>query len=186
MVANAATENGILVTNINPFLIATTILYICATIKRDYPLARLRIEQFEGDLEDKMIELLDNVYEPHKVRLLLKQTDMENYSTLDLMGKLKMYKAMQTKVADRVIQDTWISKVDVSGSFLENSTAFDHLFYQKLDSNDDFESKRRFYHSRNLDEDIRPNQFAYRVWFQSMNLRYFIEMAFFIFNVLVF
>ena len=43
LVQNSATENGILVSNINPFLIATTILYICARIKRDYPLARLRI-----------------------------------------------------------------------------------------------------------------------------------------------
>ena len=62
LVNKSATENGILVTNINPFLIATTILFICARIKRDYPLARLRIEQFEGDLADRMIELLDNVY----------------------------------------------------------------------------------------------------------------------------
>ena len=129
LVQNAAEEDGILISNINPFLIATTILFICARIKRDYPLARLRIEQFEGDLVDRMIELLDNVYEPQKIRLLLKQTDLENFSSLDLMGKLKMYRAMQTKVADRVIQDTWISKVDVSGSFMENSTAFDHIFY---------------------------------------------------------
>lgn len=133
-----------------------------------------------------MIQLLDNVYEPHKVRMMLKQTDLDNFNTLDLMGKLKMYRAMQTKVADRVIQDTWISKVDVSGSFLENSTAFDHIFFKKLESADDFESKRRFYHKRDLLEDIRPNQFAYRVWFQSMNLRYYIEMAFFLVNVLVF
>ena len=74
-----------------------------------------------------MISLLDNVYDPYKIRLLLKQTDMENWSTLDLMAKLKMHKAMQTKVADRVIQDTWVSKVDVSGSVLENSTAFDYV-----------------------------------------------------------
>ena len=133
-----------------------------------------------------MMELLDNVYDPYKVRLLLKQTDLENYSTLDLMGKLKMYKLMQTKVADRVIQDTWNSKVDVSGSFLENSTAYDYLYYNKLDSQDDFESKKRFYHDRDLTLDVRPNRFAYRVWFESMNLRYFIEMAFFLANVLVF
>ena len=133
-----------------------------------------------------MIKLLDNVYDPIKVRRLLKQTDIENYSTLDLMGKLKMYKAMQTKVADRVIQDTWISKVDVSGSVLENSTAFDYLMYGRLDSYEDFESKKRFYHKRNLEQDVRPNRFAYRVWFQSMNLRYFIEMAFFAVNILVF
>ena len=41
-----------------------------------------------------MIMLLDNVYDPIKIRLLLKQTDVENYSTLALMGKLRMYKAM--------------------------------------------------------------------------------------------
>lgn len=80
------------------------------------------------------------------------------------MGKLKMYKAMQTKVADRIIQDTWISKVDVSGSILENSTAFDYIKYGRLDGENDFESKKRLYHHRNLEE-VRPNGFAYRVWF---------------------
>ena len=90
-----------------------------------------------------------------------------------------MYYAMKTKVADRVIQDTWISKVDVSGSILENSTAFDYIKHGYLDSENDFESKRRFYHNHNL-ELVRPNGYEYRVWFQSMNLRYFIEMAFFL------
>ena len=55
--------------------------------------------------------------------------------------------------------------MDVSGSFLENSTAYDYLFFSKLDSHEDFESKRRFYLHRDLQEDIRPNRFAYRVWF---------------------
>ena len=76
--------------------------------------------------------------------------------------------------------------MDVSGSFLENSTAYDYLIYNKLDSLDDYESKKRFYHDRDLTLDVRPNRFAYRVWFESMNLRYFIEMAFFLANVLVF
>ena len=130
--------------------------------------------------------LLDKVYDPHKVRLLLKQTDSDNYNTLDLIGKLKLYKAMQTKVADRVIQDIWNSKVDISGSFLENSTAYDYLRYGELDSLDDFESKKRFYHDRDLTLDVRPNRFAYHVWFKSMNLRYFIEMAFFAVMVILF
>ena len=34
--------------------------------------------------------------------------------------------------------------------------------------------------------DVRPHSFTFRVWLQSMNLRYFIEMTFFLVNVLVF
>ena len=44
LIAECATESGILVTNINSFLVATTILYICDKIKRDFPLAQLRIQ----------------------------------------------------------------------------------------------------------------------------------------------
>lgn len=72
LVDNAASENGILVTNVNPFLVASTILYVCYRIKLNYPLAKLRIQQFEGQLVDRMIMLLDNVYDPGKVRKMLK------------------------------------------------------------------------------------------------------------------
>ena len=102
------------------------------------------------------------------------------------MSMLEMYRAMQTKVADRVIQDTWVSKVDVSGSFLENSTAYDYLKFGNLSGTDDFEKNKRFYHSRDLTLDVRPHRFAYRVWYESMNLRYFIEMAFFMICVFIF
>ena len=51
---------------------------------------------------------------------------------------------------------------------------------------DDYEEERRFYHKRDLKNDVRPHAFAYRVWFQSMSLRYNIEMAFFVLCVLVF
>lgn len=171
--------DGIFICNINPFLVAATILVICTDIKRDFPLAKLRILQFEDKLIDSMITLLNNIYDPQKIRLMLKQTDPENFNTLALMGKLQLYKAMQTKVADRVIQDTWTSKVDVSGSFYENSTAYDFLTFKDLNDTEDFESKRRLYHTRDLREDIRPHGFAFRVWLESMSLRYFIEMAFF-------
>lgn len=133
-----------------------------------------------------MIHLLNNVYDPYKASLLLKQTDIDNYSTLDLMSMLEMYRAMQTKVADRVIQDTWVSKVDVSGSFLENSTAYDYLSFGNLSGNIDFERNKRFYHHRDLTLDVRPHRFAYRVWYESMNLRYFIEMALFVACVFIF
>ena len=60
------------------------------------------------------------------------------------------------------------------------------MFYNYTDSKEDFEEKRRFYHGRDLTLDVRPHQFSYRVWLQSMSLRYFIEMAFFAVNVMIF
>ena len=51
---------------------------------------------------------------------------------------------------------------------------------------EDFEAKNRFYHKRDLDNDVRPHKYAYRVWFQSMSLRYNIEMLFFAIAVFVF
>ena len=68
--------------------------------------------------------MLSNVYDPYKVAKLLRQTDIDGFSSLDLFGKLKLYQSMQTKTADRVIKDYWSSKVDVSGSILENSTGY--------------------------------------------------------------
>lgn len=68
----------------------------------------------------------------------------------------------------------------------ENSTAFNYLFVDYFKSGEDFESKRRFYDKRDLTIDVRPHRFSYRVWLQSMSLRYWIEMAFFALNVILF
>ena len=97
-----------------------------------------------------------------------------------------MYSILKTKTADRVIKDYWQSKVDVSGSVFENSTAYSILRFSKTKYMDDNESKRyRFYHKRDL-KSIRPHRFGFRVWFQSMSLRYGIEMLFFMICVIVF
>jgi len=40
------------------------------------------------------------------------------------MAKLNAYTIMQTKVVNRIITDYWTSKVDVSGTFMDNSTSF--------------------------------------------------------------
>lgn len=83
--------DGIFVCNVNPFLVSVTILFICEFIKQGFPLAKLRIEQFEAGLIHSMITLLNNVYDHEKIRLLLQQTDSENYNTLALMAKMNMY-----------------------------------------------------------------------------------------------
>ena len=63
---------------------------------------------------------------------------------------------------------------------METSTAFEHLMFNKLEYDEDFEIPARFYQSRDIKDVVRPHRFTYRVWHQSMNLRYFIEMTFFL------
>ena len=130
---------------------------------------------------------MEHVYDPYKISKLLRQKDILGQSSLDLFGSLKMYSILKTKTADRVIKDHWSSKVDVSGNVLENSTAYNILRFSKTSYMDDNEQKRyRFYHPRDLKSGVRPHQFGFRVWFQSMSLRYNIEMFFFVVCVLVF
>ena len=105
-----------------------------------------------------MVKLLDKIYDPYKIAKLLKQRDIDGYSSLDIFGKLKLYNIMKTKTADRVIKDFWASKVDVSGSILENSTCYNILKFNKTKYMEDFEEKKfRFYHKRDLDNDVRPH-----------------------------
>ena len=94
LVANAQKPMGIMVCNINPFMVASAILYISESIKNDFPLAKLRIEQYEADLHNTIKVLLERLYDPYKISKLLKQTDIEGYSSLDLFGKLKLYGIM--------------------------------------------------------------------------------------------
>ena len=165
LVSEAKSEKGIFVCNINPFMVASAILFISHKIKSDFPLALLRIQQYESELEDIIINLLSNVYDPFKIGKLLKQTDINGLSSLEMFAKLKLYRSLQTKTADRVIKDFWSSKVDVSGSILENSTSYNILKFGKVKYMEDFEEKTRFYINRDLDNDVRPHMFAYRVWF---------------------
>jgi hypothetical protein len=78
-----------------------------------------------------------------------------------MMGMLSLYKIMQTKIADRIIQDYWMSKVDVSGSMFENSTPYNILKFGKFEYMEDFEENRRFYHKRDYALEIRPHRFTF-------------------------
>ena len=72
LVNTAEAPNGIMVCNINPFMVASAIFFISNRIKNDFPLSKLRIEQFEGDLQKTIVTLLERVYDPYKISKLLK------------------------------------------------------------------------------------------------------------------
>ena len=139
LVEEADSIDGIMVCNINPFMVACNILAISYQIKDNFTLTKLRIEQYEEKLQNTMINLLEQTHEPYKISKLLKQRDIDGYSCLDWFSSLKLYSILKTKTVDRVIKDYWSSKVDISGYVLENSTCFNILKFARTSHREDFE-----------------------------------------------
>jgi hypothetical protein len=72
IIAESELINGILICNTNPFLVASNILYICSRLKESFPVVKLRIVQFEEDLNTSIIMLLENLMNPVRVSKMLK------------------------------------------------------------------------------------------------------------------
>lgn len=72
IVEKSTSDTGILITNNNPFLIVVTILDIFSRIKKAFPLTTLRIQVLDEKLKENLRLMLENVYDPYKVRLMLK------------------------------------------------------------------------------------------------------------------
>ena len=90
---------------------------------------------------------------------------------------------MESHIMDRVMQEYWQSNLDASGDFLGASTAFGIL--TNGESKYDYEQLNRFYKVRK-NWQIRPHKLNFMVVRRSMEMRYFLEMAFFLFVVVVF
>ena len=71
LVREACTPNGILLCNINPFMVTASILSLGVEIKNIFPLTRHRIDKYEEDLRERVAGLLDNCYQPILIEKLL-------------------------------------------------------------------------------------------------------------------
>lgn len=71
--------------------------------------------------------LLEKIHETELLSQKFSKRDLFGYSGLDLMEKLGLFKLLQTKVTDRILQMKWSSKIDVSGSIFEPSTNYQIL-----------------------------------------------------------
>eukprot|EP00351_Strombidinopsis_sp_SopsisLIS2011_P001145 CAMPEP_0116882880 /NCGR_PEP_ID=MMETSP0463-20121206/15278_1 /TAXON_ID=181622 /ORGANISM="Strombidinopsis sp, Strain SopsisLIS2011" /LENGTH=272 /DNA_ID=CAMNT_0004536839 /DNA_START=1987 /DNA_END=2805 /DNA_ORIENTATION=+ len=80
---------------------------------------------------------------------------------------------------DRLLRDHWSSKVDAGGNLLGNATAYKILTQDSLDYIHDFERNHRFYEKRDS-VNVKPHKLMFRVWWESMEVRYFIEVFMFI------
>ena len=82
----AEKENGILLCNINPFMVTASILSLGVKIKETFPLTQQRIQKYEDDLREHVGGLLDNCYAPVLINKLMNQRDIDGYSPLFVLA----------------------------------------------------------------------------------------------------
>lgn len=87
---------------------------------------------------------------------------------LERLCKLNRLDILQSKIIDRITKDIWTSKIDISGEFMENSACWNILTHEKLNFNEDFEFKYRFYLPHNGSRPVRPHLLTFRVWSESI------------------
>ena len=146
-------------------------------LKKRFVLAALRIQNYEEILNATLLSLLDELYEPQLVARLLKKKDLNGYSSLDLIAKLKLYSVLQSKVADRIIRLSWSSKIDSSASIMDIATTYKIFKNTNFSQAEDYELKyMRFWRRGSNAEEPLPHILNFIVWKNSMLVRYFVEM----------
>ena len=111
-----------------------------------------------------------------------------NRDSLYYLEYLDAYEVMETHIMDRVMHEYWRGNMDTNGHFFECSSAFLILSLsggseRKLDY--DYEYHNRFYRRRDLQR-VKPHRLSFKAVRDSMQMRYFFEMAFFLILVVIF
>lgn len=99
------------------------------------------------------------------------------------MEKMDAFDLMETKVMDRIMKEYWRSNIDTGGSIFEMSSTYRILTQQNADK--EIEEKARFYKKRKIAE-VRPNQYIFVVFINSMQMRYFLEVIIYIVLAFIF
>jgi len=85
------------------------------------------------------------------------------------MERQDAYELMDTKIMDRIMKELWNSDIDISGHFLDQSTAYRILKNPGGESDLRFYSKRQFVKSR-------PHARTIRIWIDSIATRVMHEL----------
>lgn len=91
IVAESCQLNGIFSNNINPIMVVAQIIEIDHKIMDNFPLSKIRIEQYETNLIEKLLKLLDRLYLPQIIQKFLKQRDLEGNSVLEKLARFNQF-----------------------------------------------------------------------------------------------
>jgi hypothetical protein len=84
------------------------------------------------------------------------------------MERMDAYTLMNTKIMDRIMKELWVTDIDTSGSWLDQSSSYTLLRDPQK------EHEMRFYRDRSLST-TRAHFFIFENWKRSIRVRYRIE-----------
>jgi len=148
-------------------------------IQKAYNVTQFRVIHINDIVENQVRAIFINLYMPVEIRAQVRQKDLFNKDALYYMEDLDSFHLMDTKVMDRIMKDYWNSNIDTSGKFLGASTSFKILTEHNLNFMEDFERRNRFNVKRDVTK-MRPHSYMFKVYVISMQMRYFMEITFFL------
>lgn len=100
-----------------------------------------------------------------------------NRDALYYLEYLDAFEIMETHIMDRVMQEYWQGGLDASGSILGRSTCYNILTHFGERYRMDYEHTYRFYKRPDQNSGSQPHMLSFKVYRESMQVRYFLEMA---------
>jgi len=137
--------DGFVINNTNPIMIMVLTTDILSKIKNRFRSLSLRIDFISENLHDSLYHVLQNIYRPREIEMMLKQRDIRGNTVLGYISELKQYNFLQINHVNRIVNQMWESKTDVGGSMFDLSTSFYLTFANKLRYLEDNEPRNRFY-----------------------------------------
>ena len=102
-------------------VLATDILN---NIKTRFRSLCVRVDFISEQLNESLHQVLQNIYRPREIEMMLKQEDIRGNSVISYISKLKLYHFLQINHVNRIVNQMWESKTDTGGSVFDLSTSY--------------------------------------------------------------
>lgn len=147
-------------------------------LQNEFQLSQTFTDKLLGDLNNKLIHLI-NSYSDCKVLLfILLQTDFDGKNAFWYFDEFDMYEIMSCQIMDKVILDTWMGHINVNCEVLDYSTSFTVLKdkFMLFTSNNVFNEIKHTMLEYDMREKVHILKFYN--WINSKHLRFHIEAIF--------
>ena len=110
--------------NLNPIKTSLMLMYFLERIHESYSITELRIKHVSDFLMKSLRSILKNQYFPTEIKAQVRSKDIFETDAMSYMERQDAYELMDTKIMDRIMKELWFSDIDISGHFLDQSTAY--------------------------------------------------------------
>jgi hypothetical protein len=110
--------------NINPLRCAMMLFRLIRDAKEIFSYSEHTAAIMEEKLQDQMRNMLEMYNDPDELQILLEGQDFDGNDIFWYLDEYDMYKILDCRIMDRVIQNKWNGKYDITHSFLDGSIAY--------------------------------------------------------------